>query len=192
MTAATRWAIAGVIALFALILLGLYLTTKPLPAPPFTMIDSSGRSVSLNQFRGKVVAIGFFSPHCGKPDLCALLGQSFRATQQQLNQAGYRSRYELLTVDLVPNASPSALRAFARELGANAENWQFVSAPRRPLVRTLIAYGTLKKGQTDPAQSIAMTAIVGVHGHLLGQYVGAASDGQIYIVKAIKSALGVQ
>lgn len=46
------------------------------PAPPFSLIDQDGQQVSLEQFRGKPVALTFLYTHC--PDACPLIADELR------------------------------------------------------------------------------------------------------------------
>ena len=52
------------------------------PAPPFTLTDQQGRTVSLASLRGHVVALTFLDPVCTSD--CPLIAQEFRRTDQRL------------------------------------------------------------------------------------------------------------
>ena len=52
------------------------------PAPPFTLTDQHGRTVSLASLRGHVVALTFLDPVCTSD--CPLIAQEFRQTDQRL------------------------------------------------------------------------------------------------------------
>ncbi|MFI5270059.1 MAG: SCO family protein [Chloroflexota bacterium] len=52
------------------------------PAPPFALTDQDGQQVSLEQFRGKPVALTFLYTHC--PDACPLIADELRQASDML------------------------------------------------------------------------------------------------------------
>jgi len=52
------------------------------PAPGFTLTDYTGQQVSLDQFRGKPVALTFLYTHC--PDACPLIADQLRQASDLL------------------------------------------------------------------------------------------------------------
>ncbi|WP_432846999.1 thioredoxin-dependent thiol peroxidase [Amycolatopsis sp. CA-161197] len=57
-------------------------------APDFTLPDSTGKSVSLSDFRGQSVVV-YFYPNAGTPG-CTKQACDFRDSLAQLNNAGYQ------------------------------------------------------------------------------------------------------
>ncbi|WIX82339.1 thioredoxin-dependent thiol peroxidase [Amycolatopsis carbonis] len=57
-------------------------------APDFTLPDSTGKSVSLSDFRGQAVVV-YFYPNAGTPG-CTKQACDFRDSLAQLNDAGYQ------------------------------------------------------------------------------------------------------
>ncbi|MEW2507397.1 MULTISPECIES: thioredoxin-dependent thiol peroxidase [unclassified Amycolatopsis] len=57
-------------------------------APDFTLPDSTGKSVSLSDFRGQSVVV-YFYPNAGTPG-CTKQACDFRDSLAQLNDAGYQ------------------------------------------------------------------------------------------------------
>jgi SCO1/SenC len=71
------------------------------PAPEFTLTDQFGRSVSLRQFRGKVVILAFNDSEC--TTICPLTTSAMADARSMLGAAA--SRVELLGVDANPKAT---------------------------------------------------------------------------------------
>src|SRR5438132_8891596 len=56
------------------------------PAPPFTLVDPAGRSVSLADYAGRVVLLSFVYTTC--PSACPLVTQRMAVLQRRLREAG--------------------------------------------------------------------------------------------------------
>lgn len=54
------------------------------PAPGFRLLDQNGASVSLSDFRGKVVVLGLLDPDC--TDICPIYAYHYRLANQALGQ----------------------------------------------------------------------------------------------------------
>jgi peroxiredoxin len=78
------------------------------PAPAFTLLDLSGRKVSLAEYRHKKVALHFFATWCG---VCKAELPSVRAVHRGLDED------EVLLGIAADSDDPEALRRFAREHG---------------------------------------------------------------------------
>lgn len=76
------------------------------PAPDFTLLDLSGRSVSLADYRHKKVVLHFFATWCG---VCKAELPSVRAVQRGLAED------QVLLGVAADSDDPEALRRFARE-----------------------------------------------------------------------------
>jgi protein SCO1/2 len=105
-------------------------TVKPGDAvPDFTLIDQTGRPVTLSQFAGKVVAVTFIYTSCPLPDYCFRLSNNF----SQLNQrfAGRMGRdLVMLTISFDPvRDRPEVLAKYAATFKADPETWRFLTGP---------------------------------------------------------------
>jgi cytochrome oxidase Cu insertion factor (SCO1/SenC/PrrC family) len=94
-------------------------------APPFTLTDQNGTSVSLAALRGKVVLLTFLDPVCTSD--CPVIAQEFREVDQVL---GARSR-QVELVAIVANPiyrSVSYTRAFdQQERLTRVPNWLYLT-----------------------------------------------------------------
>ena len=105
-------------------------TVKPGDAvPDFTLIDQTGRRVTLSQWAGKVVAVTFIYTSCPLPDYCFRLANNFG----QLNQrfAGRMGRdLVLLSISFDPvHDQPKILAKYASTWKADPESWHFLTGP---------------------------------------------------------------
>jgi protein SCO1 len=97
--------------------------------PDFTLIDQTGRRVTLSQWAGKVVAVTFIYTSCPLPDYCFRLANNFG----QLNQrfAGRMGRdLVLLSISFDPvHDQPKVLAKYASTWKGDPESWHFLTGP---------------------------------------------------------------
>ena len=55
--------------------------------PDFTFVNQSGKTVHLNQFRGKPLLLTFIYTRCPMPDFCLLMSNNFSEVLSQLQNS---------------------------------------------------------------------------------------------------------
>lgn len=80
------------------------------PAPEFTLTDQNGQSVSLSDFRGKVVVFSFGFTHC--PNICPATLSHFVAIREVLPEA-LRDQVQFLFISVDPERdTPERLKEY--------------------------------------------------------------------------------
>lgn len=97
--------------------------------PDFRLTDQKNETVSLSQFRGKIVALTFVYTRCPLPDYCVRLANNFGMLQRR-----FKSRMGqdlvLLTVVIDPvHDQPAELGSYARTWKADPHSWHFLTGP---------------------------------------------------------------
>src|SRR5207247_1471579 len=100
------------------------------PAPPFTLVDPAGRSVSLADYTGRVVLLSFVYTTCRSA--CPLVTQRMAVLQRRLREAGlFGSRVGFVSITVDPDRDGAAtLARYAKAFGADPRGWTF--PPGRP------------------------------------------------------------
>jgi cytochrome oxidase Cu insertion factor (SCO1/SenC/PrrC family) len=118
------------------------------PAPDFRLRNQFGQPMSLSQFRGKVVMLGFEDSQC--TNVCPLTTQSMLAAKQMLGAAG--DQVQLLGVDANPRATSVAdMLSYSRAHGL-VNQWDFLTGSLAQLKATWGAYHIavqIERGQID-------------------------------------------
>jgi cytochrome oxidase Cu insertion factor (SCO1/SenC/PrrC family) len=118
------------------------------PAPDITLVNQFGQPMSLSQFRGKVVMLGFEDSEC--TTVCPLTTQSMLQAKQLLGAAG--SQVQLLGVDANPTATSVAdVLAYSRAHGM-VNRWDFLTGSVAQLKAVWAAYHIavqVEQGQID-------------------------------------------
>jgi cytochrome oxidase Cu insertion factor (SCO1/SenC/PrrC family) len=119
-----------------------------LPAPDIKLVNQFGQPMSLSQFRGKVVMLGFEDSEC--TTVCPLTTQSMLQAKQLLGPAG--NQVQLIGVDANPDATsvPDVL-AYSRAHGM-VNQWDFLTGSPAQLKSVWSAYHIavqVERGQID-------------------------------------------
>ena len=118
------------------------------PAPDFKLVNQFGQPMSLSQFRGKVVMLGFEDSEC--TTVCPLTTQSMVLAKELLGKAG--SSVQLLGVDANPDAiKESNVLAYSR-VHNMTNQWDFVTGTQAQLKSVWKDYGIavqIESGQID-------------------------------------------
>ena len=69
----------------------------PKPAPPLQLRDSLGRTVNIDDYRGRAVLVTFIYDHC--PDVCPLIVSNLRAAQEELGDQAEDMQVIAVSVD---------------------------------------------------------------------------------------------
>ncbi|MDA8345195.1 MAG: SCO family protein [Thermaerobacter sp.] len=118
------------------------------PAPGFTLVDQSGKTVSLSQFKGKVVVLAFVDSAC--TTVCPLTTESMKLALDLLGPAA--GRVQLLGVNANPqHLSLEDVAAYTTAHGLT-RNWLFLTgtvAQVRAVWRNYGIYVKIVKGALD-------------------------------------------
>jgi cytochrome oxidase Cu insertion factor (SCO1/SenC/PrrC family) len=118
------------------------------PAPDIKLVNQFGQPMSLSQFRGKVVMLGFEDSQC--TTVCPLTTQSMLQAKQLLGAAG--NQVQLLGVDANPDATSVAdVLAYSRVHGM-VNQWDFLTGSLAQLKSVWGAYHIavqVEQGQID-------------------------------------------
>src|SRR6516225_1590504 len=118
------------------------------PAPDIKLVNQFGQPMSLSQFRGKVVMLGFEDSQC--TTVCPLTTQSMLQAKQLLGAAG--NQVQLLGIDANPGATSVAdVLAYSRAHGL-VNQWDFLTGSLAQLTAVWNLYHIavpIEKGQID-------------------------------------------
>jgi cytochrome oxidase Cu insertion factor (SCO1/SenC/PrrC family) len=133
--------------------------------PDARCLDQSGRSVSIAQFRGRTLIIGFIYTNCA--DECPLLTSKFGQLVKRLPS----DRFELLEISIAPRRDDrAAIARFAAAHNITAPNWLILTG-KPELVQTFAA-------------PLGVSVVAGSNGELLHseRTVVAGPDGRVALL----------
>ncbi len=130
-----------VVAIIALVLLFMTNRDSGLPvvgdAPSFTLYNTEGEEVSLDNTQGKVRLIYFFFAHC--PDVCLPTNHMLSSVQDGLKEAGvFGDEALILSVTFDPERDTAEyLREYMSTMNADTTGWHFLRDDDVEAVRDL-------------------------------------------------------
>ncbi len=111
------------------------------PAPNFTLTDQTGRQVSLDQYRGKVVLLAFVDAEC--QTICPLTTQAMLDAKAALGRAG--SEVQLLGVNANWKSNQVEDVLTYTQLHGLTDRWQFLTGSEPQLQSVWKEYGVDEK-----------------------------------------------
>ena len=141
--------------------------------PDLTLTDQNGRAISLASLKGKPVLFDFIYTTCPGP--CLVLTTRMKAIADELGPAlASKAWFVSITVD-PEHDSPAALRAYAKEQGADRAGWLFLAGTPADVDRVMAQFELKRSRAADgTVDHVLEFFLVGADGRPLLQYL--ASD----------------
>jgi protein SCO1/2 len=148
---------------------------KIAPAPEFALTSQDGAAVTLEDFRGKVVAVTFIFTHCTAT--CPVLTPMMSFVQDRLGRDfGAKIAFVSITVD-PERDTPDVLKEYAHAFGADLAGWSFLTGTPAAIRDVTRRYGLFaSKTANGDVEHTFLTSIVDPHGILRVQYLGVRFD----------------
>lgn len=167
-------------------------TDFPKPVGPFSLTERSGRTVALDDLRGKVWVAHFFFRCCSQG--CA----DTTAAMARLQDAfAHNPNIVLVSFTLDPeNDTAGELRGYAAEHGAHAERWLFLTGPRKTiddLVRGSFLHPVDRNESVSRDKSIMHTFnlfVVDGEGRIRGYADGKSAESLDRLAARVRSLAG--
>lgn len=95
----------------------------PRPLPPALLEDQYGREFSLDEYRGRLLAVEFIYTHCDT--ICLALGMAFKKIRERVPQQSLGRDFALLSISFDPaRDDPVSMSEYARIFGADGAHWR--------------------------------------------------------------------
>jgi protein SCO1 len=153
----------------------------------FNLTERSGRAVGMGELRDKFLVVNFV--HTGCSISCALVNQRMAEVQKLVAE---QNDVQLLSLTVDPGTdSPAVLTKFAKQFGADADRWLFLTGDKRAVYQ-LIETSFLSRDTNATRMEMPggfrkadHIALVDRDGQVRRYFPGMKSDTPAAIVKAI-------
>ena len=138
------------------------------PLLDFKFTNELGQAVSLNDFRGRALAITFFYTRCPLPDYCPRLSKNFQEASQKLeSMPGAPANWHFLSISFDTEFdSPEMLKAYGESYAYNPAHWSFLTGPPDKIAELARASGVTYESDDGIINHNFRTLIVDATGHL--------------------------
>jgi protein SCO1/2 len=133
----------------------------------FSLIDQTGKTVSLSDFAGKVVVVDFIYTRCPLPDVCPRLSATFAAVSKKMPDVEFLS----ITIDSQYD-TPEVLSQYARRWQAE-ESWRFLTGTPDQIQEVAGLFGLIYWPEEGSITHTVATAVIGRDGTLKARIEGA-------------------
>lgn len=146
--------------------------------PDFRLLNQSGRNITLQQFRGKVVLMTFIYTRCPVADFCPRMSHNFAAIDKDLSKdSALYARTHLLSVSFDPKYdTPDVLRSYGggiteRYTKETFAHWDFAapSEAELPKVEQFFDIG-VTPGDSGTLQHSLSTIVIDRNGKVAAFY----------------------
>jgi protein SCO1 len=135
--------------------------------PDFTLLDQEGKTIHLQDFRGKAVLLTFIYTRCPLPNFCPLMSKNFAELQQRLSKE-FPGKYHLLSVSMDPEFDrPEVLLEYAARYDAKATDWSFATGDASAIQFVAGLVGLYFQKENGLISHDLRTALIGPDGRLV-------------------------
>jgi protein SCO1/2 len=133
----------------------------------FSLVDQTGKTVSLSDFEGKVVVVDFIYTRCPLPDVCPRLSATFASLSKKLPDV------EFLSITIDPEYdTPAVLSDYAKRWQAGA-SWRFLTGTPDEIREVAGLFGLIYWPEEGSITHTVATAVIGRDGTLKAKIEGA-------------------
>lgn len=140
-------------------------------APAFTLVDQTGRTVSLADLVGQILIVDFIFTRCPGP--CPIM-TGRHVELQRLLSPELRGRVHFVSISLDPaHDTPAVLTAYASARGADLSDWSFLTGPEAEVAEVVRRWGvgTLRTADGNIDHALA-TFLVDARGRIAKRWLG--------------------
>lgn len=116
--------------------------------PDFKFVNQDGQEIQKKDLEGKVWAANFFFATC--PSICPVMNNNLLRVQKEIEKKYRGTDFKILSFTVNPQHDTVAvLKKYAEELGANTQNWHFLTGKREEIY-SLAQKGMFLGAAEDP------------------------------------------
>ena len=110
-------------------------------SPAFDLTDQSNERLTSEDLRGQFVLYTFTYTNCPAP--CFNTNETIQEVQSRLNEVQLDGiDVSFVTISIDPERdTPEVLNSYAKNIGADTNNWKFATTTNKALLKTIIGSG---------------------------------------------------
>lgn len=159
--------------------------------PDYPLLTESRQRIRLEAFRGRALGLTFLYTRCPYPTFCPRQTRQFVEAAEQLKQRlpGTPPRWHLLAVSFDPaHDTPSVLRRYARQYGADLERLNFCTGEIADLDALTEQFGLIVARDGEGFSHNVRTVVVNADGRIRRIFIGNAWTTDDFVTEMVKAA----
>jgi protein SCO1/2 len=164
--------------------------------PDFSFVNQDGKSISLGQYRGKVLLVTFIYTRCPFPDFCPRMSSNFAKIYEQLAIDPALANVHLLSISFDPDHDrPKVLRDYGFSVAHTRDadlfrRWEFAVPRQADLPKIADFFALTVKPEGGLITHNLSTAVIGPDGKIVEWYHGGDWQISDLMNHAINAASG--
>ena len=164
--------------------------------PDFSFVNQDGKSISLGQYRGKVLLVTFIYTRCPFPDFCPRVSSNFAQIYRQLAIDPALANVQLLSISFDPDHDrPKVLRDYGFSVAHTRDadlfrRWEFAVPRQADLPKIADFFALTVKPEGGLITHNLSTAVIGPDGKIVEWYHGGDWQISDLMNHAINAASG--
>jgi protein SCO1 len=136
--------------------------------PEFTLIDQDGRTIMLNDFRGRPFVLTFIFTRCPLPNFCPMMSRHFAALQSAIEiGTDPVAGTQLLSISFDPDFdSPKVLKTFAAGEHADPNVWTFATGAKPEIEKLTHEFSVFVQPEGGSISHGLVTALIDRDGRI--------------------------
>jgi len=146
--------------------------------PDFKLVNQFGKTIDLDQFRGRPLLLTFIYTRCPVPDFCLLMSTNFSEVLRQLQKSPKAfADAQLLSISIDPEFdSPSMLHSYGERYVGKVDpafqHWQFASGSPEEVRQAADFFGLSYDQKQGQIVHTLQTVLIGSDGKIVKVYGG--------------------
>ena len=146
------------------------------PVPPFSLVDQSGRQLTRDAYRGRILVVTFFFTRCPLPDYCPRMNGNLGRIEKVVSaDAALAGKVRLLSVSFdTERDTPEVLRDYGLRYHDAAAGppfavWTFASGSADEVKKLTDFFGVWVEKKGESFDHGLVTSVVGTDGRVSGR-----------------------
>lgn len=159
--------------------------------PDYPLLTESRQRIRLEAFRGRALGLTFLYTRCPYPTFCPRQTRQFVEAAELLKQRlpGSPPRWHLLAVSFDPaHDTPSVLRRYARQYGADLERLNFCTGEIADLDALTEQFGLIVARDGEGFSHNVRTVVVNADGRIRRIFIGNQWTTDDFVTEMVKAA----
>lgn len=138
--------------------------------PPFSLMDESGQTLTLDALQGRFTLVTFIFTRCPVPEFCPAMAVKFGALQSRIERESGTSAppaLRLLSITLDPEYDrPAQLAAYGAAVGAKPAIWNFATGTTGDIATLARRFSVFTERKGVLLDHTLCTALIGPEGRI--------------------------